>query len=62
MTGQSISLIDNLGQLEKALLGKLTPGRAKAELKPMEWETAGAEVYLPSWQKQVVELDRKSVV
>jgi heat shock protein HtpX len=51
----SISLIDNLSNLEKALLGRMAPALANAELKPMEWETAGAEVYLPSWQKHVTE-------
>ena len=51
----SISLIDNLSNLEKALLGRMAPTLANAELKPMEWETAGAEVYLPSWQKHVTE-------
>ena len=48
-------LIDNLSNLEKALLGRMAPALANAELKPMEWETAGAEVYLPSWQKHVTE-------
>ena len=51
----SISLIDNLSNLEKALLGRMAPALANAELKPMEWETAGLEVYLPSWQKHVAE-------
>ncbi len=49
----SISLIDNLGNLEKALLQWMNPGLANAGLKPMDWETSGAEVYLPSWQKHV---------
>ena len=54
----SISLIDNLSNLEKALLGRMAPALANAALKPMEWETAGAEVYLPSWQKHVTEFLR----
>jgi heat shock protein HtpX len=48
-----ISLIDNLDSLELDLLKILVPALAKSELKPMTWETAGYEVFIPIWRKQV---------
>lgn len=48
-----ISLIAELGALETSLLRKLVPAVTKAELKPLNWETAAAEVYIPTWRKQV---------
>jgi Zn-dependent protease with chaperone function len=48
-----ISLIDDLGALEGGLLKRYLPALAKTDLKPLEWEKAGIEVYVPMWRKQV---------
>jgi hypothetical protein len=48
-----ISLIDDLAPLETSLLKKLIPAAATADLKPLNWETAGADIYIPMWRKQV---------
>ena len=50
-----ISVFDNLDNLEEALLRSVAPAFAHVDLKPMLWETAGAEVYVPLWQKHVAE-------
>jgi heat shock protein HtpX len=50
-----ISLVDDLQPLEAKLVRKLLPQLAGAELKPLNWQTAGEDVYLPSWRKQVAE-------
>jgi heat shock protein HtpX len=47
-----ISLVNHLRPLEAQLLKKLMPQVAGTELKPLNWETAGADVYVPSWRKQ----------
>lgn len=49
----AISLIDDLAPLETSLLRKLIPAATKTELKPLDWETAGAEIYVPMWRKQI---------
>jgi Zn-dependent protease with chaperone function len=48
-----ISLIGNLASLEASLLKKLIPAAATADLKPLNWETAGTDIYIPMWRKQV---------
>jgi Zn-dependent protease with chaperone function len=48
-----ISLMEELGALEGDLLRRYLPSLAQAELKPLEWERAGVEVYVPMWRKQV---------
>jgi Zn-dependent protease with chaperone function len=48
-----ISLIDELPALEGNLLKKFVPSLAQAELKTLAWESAGMEVYVPLWRKQV---------
>jgi Zn-dependent protease with chaperone function len=50
-----ISLIDHLETLETRLLKKLVPDAAERDLKPMNWETAGMEVYIPTWRRQVAD-------
>jgi Zn-dependent protease with chaperone function len=47
-----ISLIDDLGALEGSLLKRYLPALAKTDLKPLEWEKAGIEVYVPIWRKK----------
>ncbi len=47
-----ISLLDDLGSLESSLLKKIIPAAA-ADLKPLNLETAGADIYIPAWRKQV---------
>lgn len=46
-------LIDDLANLELALLHKMAPGLASKQLKPMEWEALGHGVYVPLWRAQV---------
>ena len=48
-----ISLIDELPALENSLLKKMLPKLAETELKPLEWERAGEEFYIPTWRKQM---------
>lgn len=48
-----ISLIDGLDSLEAGLLKKFVPALAKAELRPLSWEMAGTEFYVPAWRKQI---------
>lgn len=48
-----ISLIDNIGPLETGLLKKVMPVLAAADLKPLSWETAGADIYIPAWRKRI---------
>jgi Zn-dependent protease with chaperone function len=49
----TISLLDDLASLEAGLLRKFVPSLATAQLKPLAWESAGIEVYVPRWRKQV---------
>jgi Peptidase family M48 len=51
----AISLFNDLKSLEANLLQKILPNLAIAELKPMAWETAGSEVFVPIWRKQIAE-------
>ncbi|WP_162601633.1 M48 family metalloprotease [Occallatibacter savannae] len=48
-----ISLIDELEAVQAAILRKVLPNIPAAELKPLNWETAGADIYVPSWREQV---------
>jgi len=48
-----ISLINELGPLETNLLKKLFPELADTQLRPMNWDTAGKEVYVPMWREQI---------
>jgi len=48
-----ISVIDDLAALEASLLKRFMPDLAKTELKPLDWEKAGDEFYIPKWRKQV---------
>jgi heat shock protein HtpX len=49
----AVSLIDHLGPLEADLLRRMIPALKTTELKPMSWETAGVDVYVPLWRKQI---------
>jgi heat shock protein HtpX len=49
----AISLIDELSSLETGLLKKVVPVLAAADLKPLNWESAGTNIYIPRWRKQV---------
>lgn len=51
-TQPMISLIDNLGVLEASLVKKIIPAAA-TDLKPLNLQTAGADIYIPAWRKQV---------
>lgn len=48
-----ISVIDDLDALEGALLRKVIPRVAKSNLKPMTWETAAVNVYVPIWRSEI---------
>jgi heat shock protein HtpX len=48
-----ISLLDDLAPLEAGLLKKFVPSLATTALKPLTWESAGTEVFIPRWRKQV---------
>jgi Zn-dependent protease with chaperone function len=48
-----ISLIESVGSLEASLLKKVVPSLAAADLKPLNWETAGTDIYIPAWRKRV---------
>lgn len=48
-----VSLLNELHALETGLLKRLVPAAAAVELKPLSWETLGADVYVPAWRKQV---------
>jgi len=48
-----ISTIDQLGPIEADLLKTVLPNLKTTSLKPLNWETAGTDVYVPLWRKQV---------
>jgi len=48
----AISLIVDLSVHETRLIRKLIPA-AFADLKPLNWETAGFDIFVPFWRKQV---------
>ena len=48
-----IALIDDLGPLQSDLLKKVIPVLAASDLKPLSWETAGADIYIPAWRKRI---------
>ncbi|MGA9673382.1 MAG: M48 family metallopeptidase [Terracidiphilus sp.] len=50
-----ISLIEDVGALEISLVKKVIPTVAAANLKPLNWETAGADIYIPGWRKRVAD-------
>lgn len=48
-----ISLIDDLGDVQLAIFRKVLPELQTAELKPLDWDRAGSDVYIPEWHKDV---------
>lgn len=50
-----ISLIEDVRSLEASLLKKVFPAVAAGDLKPVDWETAGADIYIPGWRKRVAD-------
>jgi len=48
-----IAEIEHLDTLESALLKKFVPALEKVNLKPMTWETAAGDVYVPMWRDDV---------
>jgi heat shock protein HtpX len=49
-----ISLLADVPSLEAALVKKIMPA-VTAELKPLNWETAGADIYIPGWRKRIAD-------
>jgi heat shock protein HtpX len=50
-----VSLIDGLPELEASMLKRFVPALKEKELKQVDWEAIGREVYVPSWRKQIVQ-------
>ena len=48
-----VSQIEDLDALEGALLKKFVPALEKSKLKPMTWDTAASDVYVPIWRNDV---------
>jgi hypothetical protein len=49
----AVTLLEDLSRLELQLLTKVMPALESSDLKPMEWDTAGSEVYVPLWRNEV---------
>ena len=52
-TQAAFFLFDNLSTWETDLLRKAVPELANAKLKPVDWETAATDIYLPEWRKNI---------
>lgn len=48
-----ISLLDDVDSLQAGLLRKILPALVAADLKPLNWETAADDIYIPAWRKRV---------
>ncbi len=48
-----IALIDDLGPLQDGLFKKVIPALAATPLKPLAWETAGTDIYIPAWRGRI---------
>jgi hypothetical protein len=48
----AISLLDNVGVLEQALLDEMVNEDYRGKLAPLSWEEAGERVWLPVWREQ----------
>jgi hypothetical protein len=49
----AVTLFDDLPWLELQLLTKLIPALKPSGLRPMQWDTAGLEVYVPLWRSEL---------
>jgi Zn-dependent protease with chaperone function len=49
----AVGLLDDLPGLELQLLTKLMPALKPSELKPIQWDNAGLDVYVPLWRSEV---------
>jgi hypothetical protein len=52
----AVTLFEDLPWLELQLLTKLLPTLKPSGLKPMQWDTAGSEVYVPLWRRELPKL------
>jgi len=52
----AVTLFEDLPWLELQLLTKLLPTLKPSGLKPMQWDTAGSEVYVPLWRRELSKL------
>ena len=48
-----ITLLEDLSPLQDGLLKKIIPALAATALKPLDWETAGADIYIPAWRNRI---------
>jgi Zn-dependent protease with chaperone function len=48
----AISLLDNVGALEQALLDEMVVEDYRGKLAPLAWEEAGERVWVPVWREQ----------
>jgi Zn-dependent protease with chaperone function len=49
----AVTLFEDLPWLELQLLTKLMPALKPSGLKPMLWDTAGSDVYVPLWRREI---------
>lgn len=49
----AIALLRDLETLEAALVKKCLPAVANTDLKPLDWDETGIQVYMPRWRKKV---------
>ncbi len=52
----AVTLLEDLASLEIQLLTHVMPAVKASELKPMQWNTAGSEVYVPLWRGEVAKI------
>ena len=52
----AVTLFEDLPWLELQLLTKLMPALKPSELKPMQWDTSGSEVYVRLWRSEVAKV------
>jgi len=53
----TLSLFDHLEEWEGKLIRKLVPWIGNIELRPVNWDTAADEIYLPEWRKLIERFD-----
>jgi Zn-dependent protease with chaperone function len=52
-TKPAISLLEDVGSLERALLCSLMPKLNASALKPLDWDTCGTEIFMPMWRNEL---------
>jgi heat shock protein HtpX len=52
-TEMAISLLENVQSLEVALLDSMVREDYRGKLKPLAWDDAGTELWIPVWREQI---------